>query len=75
MTASKTPAARVDRVMEKVKGVFSLYGIGQWEKDFLHNVHELLTLSPKQEAKLQEIEDQVFNEGEDREYYDDEGDY
>lgn len=60
-----SPEERVARIRKTAQGVEAQYGIGSWEKEFLASVSERFSLTPKQEAKLQEIENRVLGQEED----------
>jgi hypothetical protein len=61
-----TPLERVNKVLEEVEGVKSLYGIDSWTEGFLKTIRQRApeTLTPKQEEVLSRIEARVFNEAE-----------
>ena len=59
-----SPAERVVRVMQEVDGVYAMYGITDWEKNFLQSNSDSKwpKFTEKQEARMQIIEAKVFNE-------------
>lgn len=62
----RSPAERVARINAEISGVAAQYGVGSWELEFLASVAQRMGLTPKQDAKLAEIEDRVFRgEGDD----------
>jgi len=58
--ADRTPTERVERIQKEISGVASQYDVNSWEQVFLENIKPQRTLSPRQEAKLAEIEHKVF---------------
>lgn len=55
---------RVQRIIDEVRGVKSLYGVTDWEWNFLDRLTDVAYrgLSEKQESVLAEIEAKVFPE-------------
>jgi NAD-dependent DNA ligase len=53
---------RVERILEEIDGVAAQYGVTSWEREFLHSIDDLYSLTPKQEAILDRIEEKVFSD-------------
>jgi len=55
-----TAAERIQRINAEISGVAAQYGITSWERQFLASVGARRSLSAKQEAILEKIEEKVF---------------
>lgn len=62
MISTLTPRQRVERVLNEVEGVFSSYGINDFEKQFLgsNKTSTYQTFTDKMEAVMRRIEKKVF---------------
>lgn len=57
---SDSPAERVARIEDEIRGVAAQYGVTSWERDFLASVKGRHFLSAKQEEIMKRIEHKVF---------------
>lgn len=53
---------RVEKLLNEIDGVAAQYGVTSWERQFLLSIDDVYTLTPKQEAILQRIEEKVFSD-------------
>lgn len=53
---------RVARIRKEIHMVRAMYGVTQWEHDFLYNIRNATHLSDKQEEVLRKLEKKVFEE-------------
>jgi hypothetical protein len=58
-------AERIARIVKECSGVWGQSGITSWERDRLDEWKNRNSLSPKQEAVLQQIEAKAFKVGDD----------
>jgi hypothetical protein len=58
--AGLTIAERIARIEAECRGVWGTSGVTSWERDRLEEWKGRRSLSPKQEAVLQQIEGKVF---------------
>lgn len=57
-----THKERIDRINQECTGVWSQYGVTAWERSFLKDVRNCESISAKQAAVLDHIEEKVFGE-------------